>query len=332
MTVPVGRPPPPPQQALQERAASRHGRPRGRLPDGQEQPRPASRARTRGGRRGRPSADRPCSRAQAKASVEPALREPHPRPHGGDRPHVRGEVADVHALRLVEQLERRRRGRPPPHGPAPSPPASGSRFCGRPACSPSSGLARQVPSRGGEVATFAEQLAHARRACPPCHAAAAPCSSRQRSPRSYVAHGVAQAGPARSGCRPSAMRAPSVSEWCPARSRLRHAVRAPAVRGVEVAARPSGRAPATRPPRRAPGGRPSPARSSTRWACSIGARQVAARPGPARPGTGRSWPAGAELLLVHDDHRRSSARPSAARRPASARRRAGGRSTPSSSP
>ena len=37
---------------------------------------------------------------------QPPLRDPHPRPQRGDRPHVRQEVADVLALGLVEQGQR----------------------------------------------------------------------------------------------------------------------------------------------------------------------------------------------------------------------------------
>ena len=42
----------------------------------------------------------------AERFTESALRDPGPCPQGRDRPHVREEVAHVHALRLVEQIER----------------------------------------------------------------------------------------------------------------------------------------------------------------------------------------------------------------------------------
>ena len=41
-----------------------------------------------------------------RASPSLPLRDPHPRPHRRDRPHVGGEVTGVHPLRLVEQVDR----------------------------------------------------------------------------------------------------------------------------------------------------------------------------------------------------------------------------------
>ena len=73
----------------------------------------------------------------AERFTQLALRDPHPRPQRRDRPHVGGEVADVQALRLVEQVERAAPDLLQPAGSEPSRPASdtgsAAARCARPA-------------------------------------------------------------------------------------------------------------------------------------------------------------------------------------------------------
>ena len=143
----------------------------------------------------------------------------HPRPQRRDRPHVRGEVADVDGARPRRAGRARRPGRPRPRGSGPSRPASDSGFCGRPACSPSSLAAQQV-LRAASRSLRSRRTRSARRACPPSPAAPARAARRELAGLARRCASPRRGGPARSACRPARSSSPRTSATCPARSRL----------------------------------------------------------------------------------------------------------------
>ena len=110
---------------------------------------------------------RPTGRARAP-SPRPRrsrpLRDPHPCPHGGDRAHVGREVAGVHALGIVEQLEGpvRIALRLPDHGHGDAPAVAVLRQAVR--LAQLVALAQVVPCPG-EIVPLAQDPADARRAC-----------------------------------------------------------------------------------------------------------------------------------------------------------------------
>ena len=83
----------------------------------------------------------------------------HPGPRGGDRLHVRGEVADVDPLGLLEQARPRSRRRPGPPAGAPSRPATGTgSAAGRPPRRARRPRAGGRPRRRGRRAPSATRL------------------------------------------------------------------------------------------------------------------------------------------------------------------------------
>ena len=137
----------------------------------------------------------------AEGFAQPPLRDPHPRLQRRDRAHVRGEVARVPALGLVEQSS----------APSRSPCASRMRamatrqrygYCGTPVCSPSSWLVSRCwwrrPDRSAHGASSLRPTCMSavprRTGAPVLRPPAAVPARRCASPRA--------AGPARSGYRP----------------------------------------------------------------------------------------------------------------------------------
>ena len=257
----------------------------------------------------------------------PALRDQHPRPQRRDRPHVRGEVADVEALRLVEQLERAVAGRPRPRGSGPSRPASGSGSAAgrraRPArCSP--GRCRRAASRSSR-----SRSSWLRPTC----MSAAPRSTRLgllgalQSPL-VDAHRLAEA----------ALREPHVGQRdgaaehvgvVPGPLQARHGVGVPA--GCAASRSPLVQYASPRRAAGAPRARwsSSPARSSARRACVIvpaTSPRTRAVSGAVHRDRGRER---AERLLVDDDHLAAPGRLVGSSHRSASRSRS---STPSSSP
>ena len=199
-----------------------------------------------------------------------ALREPDPCPQRRDRPHVGEEVADVEALRLVEQVERAVQisvGLPyPGHR---DPRAVG--FCGSPRARRSSLLRCRCCVAAAQVVALAVRARSSRRACPPCPANRPACSVRAARPARRCAS-RRQGGPATPDVRQGDRATEGVGE-VPGPPQPRHAVGVRRCAGVEVAARP-GREP------RAPLPMPAEVRrrrrsSSARRACRYGAGHVA---------------------------------------------------------
>ena len=192
----------------------------------------------------------------------------------GDRPHVRGEVAGVDALRLVEQLERAVEVALGLAGGEPSRRASGTGSAAARCARRARWLAAGAAG-GGEVVA----LAAAPRSSPTCMSAV-PRSGRRRAAVGAAARPARRcasrrrAGPAAIRMSASAIEQPRTSAMCPARSgsstRSAYAACAASRSPVAQCARPSSAAAAAarqvvvrRRQRRAPAGvrRSSPARS-----------------------------------------------------------------------
>ena len=221
--------------------------------------------------------------------VQLAAAEPQPGPHRGHRPHVRGVVAVVDPLGLVEQGERGVEialglAQPGHHDPPPVRVLRQAVVLAEALGWPRG--ARRRP-RGRRARAAPRPV---RRACRPCRAAAVPAGARSRA-RFERAPGRRRAGPGSRRMSPRVMRAAEDVGEEPGVPQPRDGL---GVRGVRAA---RGRPPPTtraRPGprrRRGPGRRPAgpgPAPPARARRCRRGRRRAA----PARPGTSR-WPRGA---------------------------------------